>query len=262
MQRNTRLALTVSAGVVAGGALALGWRAVSAERQAERWDAAIQSAFDTSRAPGWVETFRSSRPVPLSEYDARWQPLFGRLVVDPRLSAAVGDAEGGWQRDGGDDYAFRLRDTPRGSVEITVDGWWDGIGSIGVQGAVQDSAPHQLYEAALWRGTLSLVHFIGPAPDRFEVLAEAPGDTLGAGHYRIQFCLDRRDAEWAMVARLLDPDAGYAVIREVRARDGRLGEGGQGIGLLGGGGRRASYVTGMAVRDLAHPHPCSADATP
>ncbi|HYC51576.1 MAG TPA: hypothetical protein VEB19_10755 [Gemmatimonadaceae bacterium] len=227
------------------------------------WNAAIRATFDPSRDLGWIETFETTRTMPLAEYDPRWQPLFGRLLVDRRLSAVIGDPEGGWQLDGGDDYAFRALDVPVGSVEMTVDGWWDGHGSIGAQIAVQRTPPHQLYEAALWRGRIALIHFIGPTPDRYEVLAESVDSTpLAAGFYRLQVCAELNASVWRLRAVLRDPLSGYRIIRQVSASDGRLPEGFQGIGLLGSGGPRASYVTGIVVRSPQEPLWCSATATP
>ena len=257
-----KLGLHVVLAAVILAAVAIQRRDARRARLAARWDAAIHAVMSSPRDSGWVETFASTRSMPLSRYDGRWRDLFGRMLVERGTSAAIGDPEGGWQHDGGDDYAFRASDTPTGNVEITMDGWWDGIGSLGVQGAVQLQPPHRLYEAALWRGTLALVYFIGPTPDRYEVLAEAPGRTLTQGYYRLEFCLVQGESGWRLRARLRDALRDYAVVRELSATDNRLPGGVQGIGVLGGGGRRSSHITGMAVRYLAHTRPCSADATP
>ena len=209
-----------------------------------------------------METFDSDRLRPLSEHDPRWQPLFGRVLVHPALEAAVGDPERGWLQDGGDDYAFRVEDIPLGSVEIVADGWWDGHGSFGALGAVQNTPPHRLYEAALWRGRLALIYFAGPGPADFELLAESRGSAVRRGFYRLVFCLDRRDAGWDLRAALQDPRRAYASVARAAALDDHLGPGGQGIGMLGGGGDRGPHITSIAVRDVTKTRPCSIDATP
>ena len=247
--------LLLASALLAGAVLR--WHAGNDAEARRRWKAAIRATFDPARDSGWIETFETDRTVPLGEHDPRWRPLFGRLLVDRRLAAAVGDPEGGWERDGGDDYAFRVAQVPAGSVEITVDGWWDGMGSFGAQGAVQPDPPHRLYEAAVWRGRLSLIHFIGPGPDKYEVLAESPPLGIGAGFYRLTFCMDRSVVGWQLRALLGDPSRENAIIAHVAARDGRLGAGGQGIGLLGGGGGRHSYITGISVRQRTPPSPDS-----
>jgi hypothetical protein len=250
--------------VLAGiAAFALQRRSASDAEARRRWKEAIRTAFDPARDSGWVETFETTRSMPLGEYDPRWRPLFGRLLVDRGLAAAIGDPEGGWERDGGDDYAFRESDAPTGSIEMTVDGWWDGQGSIGAQVAVQRTPPHRLYEAALWRGRLALIHFIGPTPDRFEVIGQS-ADTaaLGAGFYRLVICAERTDSAWHLNAVLRDPAANYRILRRTSAVDARLPQGVQGIGLLGGGGRRGSYVTGIVVRSLQEMAGCGARTTP
>ena len=248
--------MAVLAGAVLGGLVvaALLWRRQAAREVRTRAErvAAILAVIDTSKGPGWVETFQSPQTRSLSDHDRRWRPIFGQLLVDPRRGA-MGDPEGGWERDGGDDYAFRAVDVPGGSVEIVVDGWWDGDGSIGVQGAVQASPPHQLYEAALWRGRLALIYFSGPAPDQFETLAESSEWPVGAGYYRIAFRMEKSGSRWLLRARLLNPAAGYAILAEATASDDRLPGGGQGIGILGGGA--SSFISGIAVKALQ-------DATP
>ena len=212
--------------------------------------AAIRSVFDPSRDSGWIETFETERTLPLSAYDRRWKNIFGNMLVNARLAAAIGDPEGGWIKDGGDDYAFRTTDVPSGSIEITLDGWFTGEGSLSAVGAAQAEAPHRFYEAALWRGRgrLSLIYFRGPAPDQFDVLAETPDLPVRRGYYRIVFRMLRTPDGWQLDARLLDPEKGYAVVGEVSATDNRLGDGGQGIGILSGGG--TTHVTGLAVRTL------------
>ena len=239
------VAIAVAAAIIAA---LLYQRARLSRVQADRAgrSAAIRSVFDTTQARGWIETFESATTRPLVDYDPRWRRLFGNVLVDPR--GAIGDPEGGWERDGGDDYAWRATDTPTGSVEITLDGWWDGQGSIGVQAAVQPEPPHRLYEAALWRGRLALIYFTGPQPDSFEVLAESEPLPVRAGHYRLVLRADLDSAGWRLDARLLETARGLAQIARISASDQRLGPGTQGLGILGGGG--SSYLTGMAVRDL------------
>jgi hypothetical protein len=219
-----------------------------AQLRAQQADA-IRAVVDTTREAGWVETFDAARSQSLSGYDSRWRPIFGRLLVDRQLGAAIGDPEGGWERDGGDDYSFRSDTAALSSVEIVVDGWWDGQGSIGAEGAVQSQPPHQLYEATLWRGRLALIYFAGPTPDRFEILAESREPAVEKGFYRLTLAMERGPDGWHLRARLLDPAHQYRVLGEATASDTRLPPGAQGIGILGGGGRRSSYITGIAVRN-------------
>lgn len=222
------------------------WKSARDARARDAWSAAISAVVDTTREDGWIETFQTPHTQPLSTFDPRWRHIFGNLIVDSRRAAAIGDPEGGWQRDRGDDYAFRASDIFPGSVNIVMDGWWDGDGSIGVQGAVQLDPPHRLYEAALWRGKLLLLYFYGPRPVDFEILAESPSLDLSSGHYRIILEMDLADGVWRLSASLNDPSDGYAEIARVAAFDNRLDIGAQGIGILGGGA--SSYVTGIAVR--------------
>lgn len=239
-------------GLVVMAALALAvnlrWRTSRDAKGRAARAAAILRVVDTTSEGGWVETFTTPQSQPLAGYDPRWRPIFGRIIVDKRLGAAIGDPEGGWQRDGGDDYAFRATDAPTGSVQIVMDGWWDGVGSIGTQGAVQADPPHRLYEATLWRGKLTLVYFVGPRPDQFEILTESPPLPVKKGFYRLVLCMDRSAEGWKLSASLRDPARDYTVVGHVSATDSRLGLGGQGIGILGGGGTRSSYITGIAVR--------------
>ena len=244
----TVLALVVVAVVVGVAVAGLRVRSGRQARTAAERSASMRAVLDTTGAAGWVETFEVEQETRLVDHDPRWQRLFGELVIDPRLQAAIGDGEGGWQRDKGDDYAFRLAGVPTGSVEIVMEGWWDGKGSIAVQGAVQADPPHRLYEATLWRGRMGLIYFDGPAPTDFEYLAESTGTTVGRGYYRIVFRMEKVGAMWHLRAILQDPADDYRTLAEVTATDDRLAEGGQGIGILGGG--RSSYVTGIAVRAL------------
>ncbi|MGH7679480.1 MAG: hypothetical protein ACRENU_13500 [Gemmatimonadaceae bacterium] len=246
------------AGLLVAAVLALAlwrWKSFSERNAHAERVAAIKSVVAAGDV-GWVEAFQASQRMPLTEHDARWQPLFGRLLVEPDVGA-IGDPEGGWERDGGDDYSFRFPDAPLSDAEIFLDGWWDGRGSIGAQIAVQREAPHRLYEATLWRGKLALIYFEGPTPDRFEVLAESPEPVVPRGYYRLAFCVMRENAKWSLRATLLDPSNNHAVLARASASDGRLGPGGYGIGVLGGGGPRSSHVTGIAVRGVSHSRPCT-----
>src|SRR5688500_5713784 len=112
MSRNVLLGIVaLSAALIVAAAVAdIRWKSEKDARARAAWSDAIRTVVDTTREPGWVETFDAARAQPLAEYDARWRPLFGRLLVDSRLAAVIGDPEGGWQRDGGDDYAFRAAD--------------------------------------------------------------------------------------------------------------------------------------------------------
>jgi hypothetical protein len=250
MRRSLPLAAAALAAAI--GFVLLRWKSSRDESVRAALSAAIRNVVDPTREKGWVETFDLPRSQPLSEYDPRWVPLFGRLLVDARLGAVIGDPEGGWERDGGDDYAFRTTDLPVGNVEVVVDGWWDGKGSLGIQGAVQPEPPHRLYEATLWRGRLTLIYFVGPGPDQFEILAESPEPPVRKGHYRIVLRMERESDSWALRARLLDPTRLYAVIAQAVASDSRLPDGGYGIGLLGGGGPKSSHITGIAIRQLGN----------
>lgn len=216
------------------------------QRETTARAAAIRGVVDTTGGGGWLLTFDGQRSRPLAELDPRWRPIFGRLLVDGSLGAVVGDPDGGWQRDGGDDYAFRPADSTMSDAHIVVDGWWDGRGSIGAQGAVQAAPPHRLYEATLWRGKLAIIYFSGPRPDQYEVLAESSQGAPGPGWFRIFFCMARRQQAWLLHAVLQDANGGRR-IAEVSARDSRLPPGGQGIGILGPGGRQGSRITGIAV---------------
>lgn len=208
------------------------------------WPDAIRAVVVEGRDRGWVEAFDARRRQPLAAHDPRWKPIFGQLLIQPR-QGAIGDPDGGWQRDGGDDYAFR-DSVLEGNVEIVVDGWWDGQGSIGALAMVQSAPPHRLYEAALFRGRLTLFYFIGPAPDQYVILGASPEPPVGSGHYRIVLRLQRTADQWRIAGRLLDPARQYAPVAEVIATDGRLTSGGPGIGILGG----TSFITGMAVREV------------
>jgi hypothetical protein len=257
------LAIIVLLLVVALGVALWRWRSAVEDRARRQWKDAIRSVLDTTREPGWLETFEATGTMPLTEYDRRWRPLFGSLLVHGGLAAAIGDPQGGWQHDGGDDYAFRAADVPSGSVEMTVDGYWDGHGSVAGQVAVQLAPPHRLYEATLWRGGVALIYFVGPTPDKYVVLAESTDPMrLSRGFYRLQFCAERRDTSWHLRAIVRSPGTGYRILRQVSAIDSRLGDGVQGIGLLGGGGSNASYVTGVAVRSLQGRQGCGTGATP
>ena len=231
-------------GLVSGGAF---WRAETRERVALERAGALHALVDARAGESWAQTFEESEAGPLIERDPSWRPLFGSLLIDGGRRALIGDPAGDWSVDRGDDYAFRL-DRPVGPAELVIDGWWDGIGSIGVQGAVQADAPHRLYEATLWRGRLGLIYFAGPAPTDFEYLAESANEPLEAGYYRLILRMEREAGGWHLTATVQDPDEGYRTLAQVEARDARLGEGGQGIGILGGGA--SSYVTGIAVRAL------------
>jgi hypothetical protein len=230
------------------------WRNGRASALRAESAASIRSVVDPTDTSAWVETFDAPRSQPLEQYDSRWQGIFGRVLVEERLGAAIGDPDGGWQRDGGDDYAFRPGSQESSAVRIVVDGWWDGQGSIGALGAVQANPPHRFYEATLWRGRLALNYFVGPRPEHFEVLAESAGPPLGSGFYRLVFCLHRSDGGWRLSATLQDPVAGYRVVRQASVIDARLGNGSQGIGLLGSGGQRGSRITGMVVSSRIAPH--------
>lgn len=243
------IVISIVAGIAAVGAVSGGavfWRAAG-ERAALERVAAFRSAMNASSVSGWVQTFDDADGAALTERDARWQPLFGTLRFDARRRALIGDPAGGWDVDRGDDYAFRL-DRPMASAELVVDGWWDGEGAIGVQGAVQANAPHRLYEATLWRGRLGLIYFEGPEPSDFEYLAESENEPVRKGHYRLVLRMEREDSVWQLTATLQDPRAGYRTIAQVTARDARLDAGGQGVGILGKGA--SSYITGIAVREL------------
>ena len=249
MRASTRVAGLLALGGLAAALLWIRSQRLQLERARTHATAAIRAVIDTTRDDGWVETFEGDRAMPLSELDRRWRPLFGQVLTDPRRGA-VGDPQGGWQRDGGDDYVFRVTDTPTGDVVIVADGWWDGIGSLGVQGMVQAEPPHRLYEAAIWRGKLALVYFIGPGPDQYEILAESADLKLGSGNYRLVLCIRRAEAAWQLKASVREPGADFRVLATVSASDGRLGKGGQGIGMLGGGGPQSSFFRGLAVRNL------------
>lgn len=240
--------------VIALVTAAQAWRNGRASARRAEAAASIRSVVDPTDSSAWVETFDATRSLPLDQYASGWQDIFGRVLVDKRLGAAIGDPDGGWQRDGGDDYAFRPDSLESSAVRIVIDGWWDGQGSIGALGAVQPNPPHRFYEATLWRGRLALNYFIGPRPEHFEVLAESAGPLHGAGFYRLVFCLERSDAGWRLSATLQDPVAGYRVVGQVSVMDARLGNGGQGIGLLGGGGTSGSHITGMAVSSRLATH--------
>jgi hypothetical protein len=244
--RNAAILLAVVAAAAAGTWY---WNSRRLERIRAPLAVPFDPGFDTADVQGWLETFPARTSVPLAEYDPRWRPIFGRLLVDGRLEAAAGDPEGGWLRDRGNDYAFRS-DGPRGSVEITAAIWWDGTGGIGVQGAVQPEPPHQFYEAVLWEGRLALIYFIGPGPDQYELLARSTQPPVGRGHYRIVYRLERSDGSWRMQALLQDAtgQGEGEVLASAGATDDRLGEGAQGIGILSGGA--SSYISGVAVRRL------------
>lgn len=245
-RRNALAALLIVAVVALAVALTNVARQERDRRESAARAAAIRGVIDTSGGGGWLLTFDGQRSRPLAELDSRWRPIFGRLLVDGSLGAVVGDPDGGWQRDGGDDYAFRPGDSTMTDERIVLDGWWDGQGSIGAQGAVQAAPPHRLYEATLWRGKLAIIYFSGPRPDQYEVLAESSQGVSGPGRYRIFFCMSRRQQAWLLHAVLQDAN-GSRRIAEVSARDSRLPPGGQGIGILGPGGRRGSRITGIAV---------------
>ena len=232
-------------GAVGVALLVRAWTGSRDARARAGWSSAITAVIDTTREAGWIETFEAPRSQPLTTFDPRWRPIFGNLQVNARLGAAIGDRN---PEDGGDDYAYRATNVPTGSVEIVVDGWWDGRGSIGAEGAVQADPPHRLYEAALWQGKLSLFYFHGPAPNQYEALAVSPELDVARGHYRIVLRMLRRDDAWELSATLRDPRNGYAVVGEVSATDNRLGDGAQGIGILGQA--PSCYVTGIAVRAL------------
>lgn len=204
----------------------------------------ISSVIDTIREPGWGQRFEATDTQRLTTFDPRWQPIFGRLMVDSRLVALVGDPG---DEDGGDDYAFRAVEVPTGSVEIVVDGWWNGSGAIGAEGAVQREPPHRLYEAALWQRKLWILYFRGPAPSQYETLAESQPLPVSRGCFRIVFHMVRQGGRWHLRATLERPARGETVA-SVSAIDGRLGEGAQGVGILSRGG--GSYITGIAVRSL------------
>jgi hypothetical protein len=250
--------------LVIGAAVAvlLTARGMGAARARAARAESLRAVIDTTREPGWIDTFASARSQPLSEYDPRWRALFGRILVDGSRGAAFGDPEGGWEADGGDDYAFRTGAADTGDVEMVMDARWDGHGSVGVQGAVQEDAPHRLYEATLWRGRLALIYFIGPTPDRFEILAESRERPVPSGSYRLAFCLHREGTGRRLRAVLRDPDNPQRIHATVEALDRRLRGGLQGIGMLGGGGLRGSHVTGVAVRGDARKQLCGVAATP
>lgn len=249
------LAILVIVVVIAAIALRLSRRARDARARADGF-AAISATIDILRDRAWIERFETERARPLVEHDRRWQRLFGNVLVDPRLGA-VGDPEGGWVLDGGDDYAFRLDDVPSGSIELVAHGWWNGDGAIGVQAAVQPAPPHRLYEATLWRQRLEILYFHGPEPDRFEVLAASPHLDIGPGHYLIRLHVEF-DAGATLSASLAPLDEPDRPLARITARDDRLGPGGVGIGLLGGG--RDSWFGSLGVQPMQHPPRAPSDS--
>lgn len=229
-------------------------RGLPAADQIPRWSPERVAELS---AGGWAEVFRTpvDRAIPLPEYAAGWQRLFGALEVVPGLRVAAA-TEG--NEDGGDDYAFYRRDPPLGSAEITMEGWWGGEWrSFAVQGVVQPDPPHRLYEAALWKGELSLFYFYGPRSADYESLGGVEVGELDPGFYRITFRTEHDGAAWHLDAALTAlPDE--RVVARVEATDARLpGSGYQGIGLLSG---RRSFVSGIAVRALDGPDGALADS--
>jgi len=193
---------------------------------------------------GWVETFDTDTLQPLSTYDPRWVSLFGNVYVNPQREAAVPDPNASYARD---DYSLRLSDSPTGSVEIVLDFYWDGRGAVGIEGAVQPSPPHRLYEAALWQQRIDILYFYGPSEGNYSTVAQSRSNSrLVAGFYRTVFVMSRQGGQWVMTAKVEDPANGFAVIEQVSATDNRLGEGTQGIGIYSEG-RGGSYVTEMRV---------------
>jgi hypothetical protein len=193
---------------------------------------------------GWVESFDTNVLQPLSTYDPRWVSLFGNVYVSPQTKAAVPDPNSSSSRD---DYSLRLSDSPTGSVEIVLDFYWDGRGAVGIEGAVQASPPHRLYEAALWQERIDILYFYGPGQGDYSTVAASRSNSrLVAGFYRTVFVMSRQAGQWSMTAKVQDPANGFAVIEQVSANDGRLGEGTQGIGIYSEG-RGGSYVTEMRV---------------
>ncbi len=147
-----------------------------------------------------------------------------------------------------DDYAFRGADTPTGSVEITVDFYWDGKGSAGALAAVQDAYPHQYYEAALYQGCLVFAYLAGSKSTEMTELARAvtsPG--ISHGFYRIVYRAILDNHNWALSATLLDAENAYAVITQVNTAHDALGPGRQGISIWNGVGGAGSYITEISV---------------
>jgi hypothetical protein len=193
---------------------------------------------------GWVDTFDTDVQQPLSSYDPRWASIFGTLYVGPGKEAVIPDPRVSYARD---DYSFRQSDTPTGSVEIVMDFYWDGRGAVGIEGAVQASPPHRLYEAAIWQQRIDLLYFYGPSEGNYLTIARSRTNArLTAGFFRMFYTLMRQGSEWSLNAQALDPANNYSIIEQVSATDSRLGEGTQGIGIYseGAGG---SYVTEMRV---------------
>lgn len=239
----------VVAPIVAAIAVGAHRRARVAEARAAG-AAAVAATIDTAVAAAWIEGFNVDRERPLTDYDARWHRLFGNVLLHPRMGA-VGDPEGGWVLDGGDDYAFRIDDVPAKDVELVAHAWWNGKGAVGVQAAVQADPPHRLYEATLWRRRLEILYFHGPEPDKFEILAASADLDVGAGHYLIRLRVTFDSAGAALRAQLAALDRPDQPLAIIEARDSRLGPGGVGIGLLGGG--RDSWLGTLGVQPAQHP---------
>lgn len=206
------------------------------------------SASEGEPHDGWSESFDVSEAQPLPEYDSRWSPIFGIVTLDPVLDAAVGDPGA---EDDYDDYAYRATDTPTGSVEITLDFHWEGVGSVGTVVAVTEEPIH-FYDATLSNGNLYLAYLVGPSSMSLDILETGvPDREVAAGDYRMVFRAILEDGVWQLTAILQNPENDFAPIVQVNASDDRQGPGGQGFGIWADGSMESgSYVSEIAVRPL------------
>jgi hypothetical protein len=192
--------------------------------------ALLGSGGGTTSGLGWVETFDADVTQALVDYDPRWTTLLGSLTVGSTPGEAVPDPG---NRGADDDYAFRASDAPTGSVQITLDYYWDGRGAVGALGAVRATYPHLFYEATVWNNELEILYIYGPnGGDWRSIVSSGVKPRLTGGSYRTVFTMDLEGGAWVMNAQVQDPTNNYEVVAQVSVTDDRLGPGTQGAGIF------------------------------
>ena len=194
----------------------------------------------------WVESFAADEDMLLAAYDARWERLFGVLEVSADMEAAMPTSGA---EDDNDDYAFLNTGEPVDRVEIILEFYWNGVGAVGALASVNPFT-RQFYEANIWDGQVSLVHYT--VSDGFVTVAsESPvnDDSLPAGNYRLIFEKSTQNNDDILTIILEAQDFPGTSLVRLETTYPSIGPGYQGIGIWSDT-RIGSYISQIQVNYL------------
>jgi len=199
-----------------------------------------------SHCDSWVESFTADEDMLLTAYDARWEGLFGVLEVSADMEAAMPTSGA---EDDNDDYAFLNNGEPVDRVEIILEFYWNGVGAVGALASVNPFT-RQFYEANIWDGQVSLVHYT--VSDGFVTVASEStvnDDLLPAGNYRLIFETSTQNTDDVLTIILEAQDFPGTSLVRLETTYPSIGPGYQGIGIWSDT-RIGSYISQIQVNYL------------